>query len=198
MQREDLALSLRQPTQHDLPALYELHADPRTNAFNPRGPMASMEAAQELLDALIAHWSVHGFGYWMVSLPDAPDDVLGIGGLAEKRIPGRSGLNLYYRFRPEAWGRGLATATARRAIGFACDTLARGDELFARVRPDNLPSIGVLERSGLVHSGHTPDPALGDDPWLLYTLPEPEEDDWLQPPQPAARMLRELFGRRAQ
>jgi RimJ/RimL family protein N-acetyltransferase len=176
MQREDELLVLRPPTQHDLQAVYEIHADPRTHAFNANGPMASAEAARPLLDMLLAHWARHGFGYWIVALLEAPRQPVGLGGVVEKRIAGQPGLNLYYRFRPEAWGRGLACCTARRAVRLARDTLRRGDEVFARVRPDNLPSIRVLERSGLVHSGHTPDPSTaGDDPWLLYTLPQDAE-----------------------
>ncbi|MEW6704966.1 MAG: GNAT family N-acetyltransferase [Pseudomonadota bacterium] len=171
MQREPQPLVLRPPTREDLQAVFEIHSDPRTNRFNPSGPMASMAAAQELLDRIGAHWSQHGFGYWLVALPEAPQRVLGIGGLIEKQVPGYRGLNLYYRFRPEAWGRGLATAVGRRAIGFADVVLGRRQDVFARVRPDNEPSIRVLERLGLEHVGHTADE--GDDlmPSLVYRLP---------------------------
>lgn len=170
MQREDVSLLLRRPAPEDLQALYEIHADPRTNRFNPNGPMASLQAARELLAAMAAHWAQHGFGYWVVALPGAPQRVVGVGGLVEKQVPGFHGLNLYYRFRPEAWGRGLATTLARRAIAFADAVLGRRQEVFARVRPDNQPSIRVLERAGFLRTGRTPDVGDGLPPSLLYTL----------------------------
>lgn len=171
MQREDDPLVLRPPVQADLQAVFEIHGDPRTNRFNPHGPMASLQAAQELLDRLSAHWARHGFGYWMVALREAPARVVGVGGLIEKEVPGCKGLNLYYRFRPEAWGRGLASAMGRRAIGFADTVLGRRQEVFARVLPDNQPSIRVLERLGMAHVGYTHDEAEGLPPMLLYRLP---------------------------
>jgi RimJ/RimL family protein N-acetyltransferase len=163
MQREAPDLLLRAPGPQDLQALYEIHADPLTHRFNPHGPMASPQAAQELLDAMTAHWTQHRFGYWVVALSAAPQRVVGVGGLVEKRVPGLQGLNLYYRFRPEAWGRGLATALAQRAIAFADTVLGRRQEVFARVRPDNRPSIRVLERAGFAFTGRMQDV-------LLYTL----------------------------
>jgi len=170
MQREDDLLVLRPPVQADLQALFEIHGDPRTNRFNPHGPMQSLQAAQALLDRLGAHWAEHGFGYWMVALRAAPERALGIGGLIEKEVPGCQGLNLYYRFRPEAWGRGLASAMGRRAIAFADTVLGRRHDVFARVRPDNQPSIRVLERLGLVQVGLTQDEAPPLPPSLLYRL----------------------------
>ncbi len=172
MQREDDPLVLRQPASADVQALFEIHADPRTNRFNPGGPMQSVQAARQLLDTVCTHWSEHGFGYWVVALREAPAEVIGIGGLTEKSVPGFDGLNLYYRFRPEAWGRGLATRMAEQAIGFADVALKRRREVFARVRPDNLPSIRVLQRAGLVCVGRTqdvPEPLM---PSLLYRLPD--------------------------
>jgi RimJ/RimL family protein N-acetyltransferase len=84
-------------------------------------------------------------------------------------VPGFLGLNLYYRFRPEAWGRGLATALAQRAVAFAGVVLGRREDVFARVRPDNRPSIRVLERAGFVCTGRTQDVDDALPPSLLYT-----------------------------
>lgn len=170
MQRDPPKLLLRAPAASDLQALYELHADPAANRFNPAGPMRSLDAAAELLDVLVAHWRQHGFGYWMAADAGRPDHVLGIGGLVEKSVPGRRGLNLYYRLRPEAWGRGLATALALRAITLATDTLHRRHEVFARVRPDNAPSMRVLERAGLVCIGEVQDVDAALPPSRLYVV----------------------------
>jgi hypothetical protein len=47
-----------------------------------------------------------------------PDDLMiGVGGIMTKTIPDEPRLNLYFRFRPEAWGRAYATEMARVATG---------------------------------------------------------------------------------
>jgi RimJ/RimL family protein N-acetyltransferase len=176
MQREHIrdpgaSLLLRAPTEGDLAAIYQIHADPMTNQHNPSGPMRSEAAAAELLQGIREHWACRGFGYWMVCEREAPDRVIGIGGLMDRQLPGVQGLNLYYRFRPEAWGRGLATGLALQALALAAG-LQRRHEVYARVRPGNLPSIRVLERVGMVRTGSLQDvePALPAS--LLYTMPQ--------------------------
>jgi len=136
---ERLVLRRLRPT--DLDAVFAIHADPRTNAFNPRGPDRTLDDARERLAGWIAHWDEHGFGYWAIERRDQPG-VIGVGG-----VQLRDGvLNLYYRFAVEAWGHGFATEMAEAARGFARQD---GRRLVALIRPDNAPSIKVAERIGL-------------------------------------------------
>jgi RimJ/RimL family protein N-acetyltransferase len=58
-----------------------------------------------------------------------------------------------WHFHPDAWGRGLATESARGAIkhGFAAGL----GEIYAVVRPDNHPSLAVCRRLGMRSLGLT-------------------------------------------
>ena len=58
-----------------------------------------------------------------------------------------------WHFHPDAWGRGLATESAKAAIrhGF---TAGLG-EIYAVVRPDNHPSLAVCRRLGMRSLGLT-------------------------------------------
>ncbi|GGM35487.1 GNAT family acetyltransferase [Longimycelium tulufanense] len=136
-------LLLRRPTADDLDAALEIHADPETNVHNPLGP-ANPERMARDLRTWRRHWAQHGFGYWAIS--EAGDrKVIGFGGLRHHVHDGRPALNLYYRFRPSAWGRGYATEMARAALGWA--TRAQPGRLVViMTTPDNGPSNRMAHR----------------------------------------------------
>lgn len=159
-------LLLRPPRPDDLDAVFEIHGDPSTNRFNPAGPLRSGEEGRRRLSSWIEHWEEHGFGYWAVAEKARPERVIGFGGIVFKEIAGERLTNLYFRFRPEAWGKGYAGEMAGAARSLAFETLGLS-EIAATVRPSNAPSIRVLERLGMVHSGEI------EDEWgrsLVYVL----------------------------
>lgn len=141
-------LLLKMPAYKDETAVFEIHGDPETNRFNPSGPHPNLQRSRQQLEHWIAHWKVHDFGYWSVSLVEKPDYIIGFGGIIEKNIDGEDRLNLYYRFRPEVWGNGYASEMAQQVIDFGFQTLNR-NEIVATVRETNRPSIRVMERLGM-------------------------------------------------
>ncbi|WP_284442262.1 GNAT family N-acetyltransferase [Elizabethkingia anophelis] len=77
-----------------------------------------------------------------------PEYVIGFGGLNYKRYANHLKLNLGYRFDKDFWGKGYATELALMAIEFGFNKLGK-NEIYALVRPSNISSIRVLEKSGL-------------------------------------------------
>lgn len=108
---------MRRPTADDLDDVFRIHGDPRTNRFNPAGPDADTDASRARLAGWLAHWAEHGFGYWAVESDDGA--VIGFCGVRLETWLGRPVLNLYYRFAPEVWGRGVASAVAAHAVAEA-------------------------------------------------------------------------------
>jgi RimJ/RimL family protein N-acetyltransferase len=109
----------------------------------------------------------------------APEHVIGVAGLkvAAIKMPGDAAfraLNLYYRFRPTAWGRGYAAEAVGAALGHA-RTLRADLPVCALIRADNEPSRRLAARLGLRESGKVD--AAGRRVHLLgdaSVLPEPQ------------------------
>ncbi|RQO62411.1 N-acetyltransferase [Paucibacter sp. KBW04] len=161
-------LLLRQPAAADLAAIFEIHADPITNRFNPGGPMRSTQEAEALLQGWLAHWQAQGFGYWAIASREQPEQLLGFGGIMAKPSLGPTGLNLYFRFRPQAWGQGYASEMALAALALAFEQLY-APAVLAVVRPANMPSRKTLERIGMRLKGSLAD-VPGQPPSLLYEM----------------------------
>jgi ribosomal-protein-alanine N-acetyltransferase len=82
-------------------------------------------------------------------------------------------LNLFYRFDPAAWGRGLATEAVSAVIEWV--TCIRPDQrLVARIRPENTPSARVAAKTGLVRAADL-DTDGEDGPDHIWILP-PDQD----------------------
>ncbi|MGD8426792.1 MAG: GNAT family N-acetyltransferase [Balneolaceae bacterium] len=145
-------LVLRPPTYEDLEALFEIHGDPETNKFNPSGPQRNIEESRVMLNRWLKHWETYGFGYWVVATKKHPQKIIGCGGLFFKDFSGTQRANLYFRFRPSAWGRGYATEMANKAKKYAYEDLNLS-HIAATVRPTNKPSIKLLERLGMIRRG---------------------------------------------
>ncbi|MGN9837998.1 GNAT family N-acetyltransferase [Nonomuraea sp. H19] len=131
-------------TVHDLASVHEIHSDPRTNVYNPAGPTLGLESSRAMLDLWLADWDERGLGYW-AARPLGEPQVLGFGGLRHSVLDGNEVLNLYYRFRPSAWGQGYALELAEAAL-----RLGKGlGTIVAVIRDVNVPSRRVAERVGM-------------------------------------------------
>lgn len=139
-------LLLTVPSTRDADAYFAIHGDPATNRHNPAGPMVDPKAALAVLEVWNRHWREEGFGYWTVRDP-ATGRVLGFGGI-RPALRDEDFINLYYRFRPEAWGHGYATEVGRAALALAAK-VSPGTQVAALIRPRNEPSIRVAERLGM-------------------------------------------------
>ncbi|MBV8471167.1 MAG: GNAT family N-acetyltransferase [Burkholderiaceae bacterium] len=159
---------LRAPRAEDLDALYALHADPVAARFDVGGPMQSLDEARALLAECLAHWDAHQFGYWVIALREQPDEVIGFGGVRYRVLDGVQVLSLYFRFMPQAWGRGYASEMALAAMEMAFGSL-HAPSVLALVRSSNMPSRKTLERLGLHLKGSLTD-CPGQQPSLLFEM----------------------------
>lgn len=157
-------LSLRAPRDADLDLLVQLHNDPAVTRFcacmTPQGRLATEEQFQSWL----AHWKREGFGHWAITTHDKPEQPIGFGGLMRRSVGGQSGLYLYYRIAPQAWGRGYAAEMLLQALSLAFDQLHEST-VYAAVLPANMPTRKTLEQIGLRLQG-----SLADTPGRAASL----------------------------
>ncbi|RIW28919.1 N-acetyltransferase [Bacillus salacetis] len=156
-------LLLLRPKMDDAEEVFRIESDPKTNLFRPAGPMKDIKEAQENLRTWQLDWDTHGFGYWLVSLPETKK-IIGIGGLRPNRWDEKEVLNLYYRFSPKAWGKGYASELARYAVEMGRTHLP-DIPVAAQIREANIPSIQVAEKCGLERQ-----PEWDTDEHLVYAL----------------------------
>jgi RimJ/RimL family protein N-acetyltransferase len=136
---------LSRVTADDLPAVHELHSDPLTSAYNLSGPSPDLESSRAMLDLWLADWAERGLGYWTARLIGRPE-VIGFGGLRRAVVDGDEVFNLYYRFRPSAWGHGYALELAEAAVRLGKEL---GGPVVAVIRDTNARSHRVAERAGM-------------------------------------------------
>ena len=153
MQQSD-RLILDRPQKDDFIRFYEIHSDPKTNLFNPSGPM-KMEKAKAAFTEIMEHWNDHGFGTWAIK-EKGPATIIGFGGLSYRMYGEELKLNLGYRFDKDFWGKGYATELSEYAIHFGFTDL-QVEQIFAVVRPKHEVSIKVLEKCNMQLSGQLND-----------------------------------------
>lgn len=161
-------LTMRPVSEFDVADLFRIYGDPATNTFNPAGPYPDIAHAQTVLCRWIAHRKAQAFGNWAISLNEAPERVIGFGGLSVSTYAGITLNNPGYRFATEAWGKGLATEFSRFAVGYGFAELSL-NTISAVVRGNHLASQKVLSKAGLKYVREINDVANAP-PSLLFSL----------------------------
>lgn len=168
---------LDRPSADDVEQLFAIDSDPRVWTHLPSGRMTTISEAEDVLARYRRQWELDGIGFWMVRRAPG-DQVLGYCGIClrgvpeagagpgvsaagagpgapaaavDRRVPGAF-WNLGYRFRPEAQGKGLATAVSRDAIE-AATAIDADLPVVAYLLEDNIASAIVARKLGfeLVH-----------------------------------------------
>jgi RimJ/RimL family protein N-acetyltransferase len=149
-------LTLRGHRLDDFADCVKLWSDPGVIRYIAARPFTEEEIWTRLLK-YVGHWSLMGFGYWMVR-ETATDRFIGEVGFAEHRrdmTPSVVGApEIGWVLMPTAHGQGFATEAVRAAVEW-------GDGRFGRTRtvclihPDNRPSLRVAEKVGYREYGRT-------------------------------------------
>ncbi|PWV99148.1 RimJ/RimL family protein N-acetyltransferase [Hoeflea marina] len=114
--------------------------------------------ADSKLDEMNARTRSNGFGWAIAELRDTgePVGLVGLGKLRIEEITG-PGVEIGWRYVPEAWGRGLATEAALalrdhgfRPSGTGPESGLGLERLLAMAVPDNHASLGVMRRIGML------------------------------------------------
>ncbi len=137
-------LHLRRLTQAHLPDLVELDSDPEVMRYISTGAPNSRERyEQELLPRMLC-WDAHPYGFLAAYEQDA---FVGWFHLRPS-VADESVLELGYRLRRTAWGRGLACEGARALLAHAFERLEH-PAVDACALAENVASIRVMTKCGM-------------------------------------------------
>ncbi len=142
-------IALRRFCDTDAESMIAVLGDAEVMRFGD-GPQ-SREWIQGWIEQTIKHYDLWGFGVWAIVTrePDAPIGYCGLSRFED--INGRSEVELGYRLAKEHWGNGLATEAATAVRDLAFDELGL-ERLVSLIDPDNLRSIRVAEKLGMIHT----------------------------------------------
>jgi RimJ/RimL family protein N-acetyltransferase len=130
--------------------LHELDSDPRVMRYIGSGQVRTGEDVDETMRRLPRAYRLYpGLGTWRATRRDNGDFV---GWFALKYVPGTVEVEVGYRLRHAAWGRGFATEGARELVRYGFDELGLF-RIIGITHPDNVASQRVLLKVGLVDAG---------------------------------------------
>jgi RimJ/RimL family protein N-acetyltransferase len=153
-------LVLRRFTEADVESLVELDADPAVMQYITGGRTTPRDEIEtEIIPAFLGYYERYaGYGFW-AAVEKATGDFLGWFHFRPQKEDRPGEVELGYRLRRSAWGKGYATEGSRALVekGFAELGVER---VYATTMVVNVASRRVMEKSGLryVRTFHQPWP----------------------------------------
>jgi len=142
-------LVLREWLDADREPFAAMNADPAVMEHFPA--LMSRTDSDALVDRIEAHFDEHGYGLWAVEVGET-GEFIGFTGLAIPRFEAHftPAVEVGWRLRRPAWGRGLASEAARRVLAFWFQDLQR-PEVVSFTALGNARSRAVMTRIGMTH-----------------------------------------------
>lgn len=171
-------LTLRRWRDGDREPFAALNADPRVMEHFPS--TLTRQESDTLVDRIERHFEERGFGLWAVE-HSSSGRFLGFTGLSVPRFRAAWMENrptpvveVGWRFRRDAWGRGYATEAAREALRVAFEEL-RLPEVVSFTAVGNTRSRAVMQRLGMTELATYDHPLPDGDPLpsVVYVLTGP-------------------------
>lgn len=145
-----LRLALHEITRHHVNELHELDSDPRVMRYIGDGRTSTRQQIDAAMRRVPRVYSLYpGLGTWRATRRDNGEF---IGWFALKYIPRTAEVEVGYRLRYGAWGRGFATEGARELVRYGFDDLGL-HRIVGVTHPANAASQRVLTKIGLADVG---------------------------------------------
>jgi RimJ/RimL family protein N-acetyltransferase len=151
---------LRRMTPDDALGMFELNGDPEVLKYTFDPPFESLEAARAFLEDYQHVYDREGFARF-AAIDTASGAFLGWCGL--RRQPDGE-IDIGYRYKRAAWGRGYATEAARATLDWGLGVVPR---IIGRAHVDNAASIRVFQKIGMHFEAND---TFADRPAVRYAI----------------------------
>lgn len=157
-------LGFRKWKPSDLEDFVKLNADPEVMEHFPK-TLTKIES-ELLMEKINAHWVEYGFTYYAVEIL-ASGEWIGMLGLAYQKYSTdyTPAIDIGWRLKKSAWGKGYATEGAKNCLTHAFDDLGI-HQLISVCPTTNLRSERVMQKIGMIKMGEFNHPKLGHHPRL--------------------------------
>ena len=135
-------LRFREMSLDDLDFLAELVADPEVMKYWPK--CYSRDEAANWIQRQLHRYEKDAAGYWL-ALDKVSGRPVGQAGLLSMQVDGADEIGLGYMMHRPFWRMGYATEAAQASRDYGFSKLGK-KRIVALVRPENLPSLGVVEK----------------------------------------------------
>lgn len=152
-----LGLLLRPFASEDFSAVHAFASDPRVTRYTDWGPNDEASTRTFLRDACEPRTLADDDFTFAVTRQEGGEVIGSAAVWVESRSHGRAEFG--YAIAAAEWRRGYGTEVARLVVDFAFDRL-KMFRVAATCHPDNVGSIAVLEKAGLVREGRMRDHML--------------------------------------
>lgn len=140
-------LYLRRFTESDadVSLVYALNSDAEVLKYLHEPTLKDASHARQMLRNTILPQYEHNLGRWAIHLKQG-DEFIGWCGL--KHRPELKEIDLGYRLKKAAWGKGYATESAAACLDYGFKKLQLY-RITGRAHVDNLPSLAILQKIGM-------------------------------------------------
>jgi RimJ/RimL family protein N-acetyltransferase len=142
---ETQRLLLREFLPDDIDALAAVLSDSETMRYYPA--VLDRAGVAAWIERNRRRYADAGHGLWAMVLKSS-GEVVGDCGLTRQTVDGAGEIEIGYHVRRDLWGRGYAPEAALACQGYGFGRLGT-DRLISLIRPENLPSRRVAEKTGL-------------------------------------------------
>lgn len=144
---ETSRLILRYFTPDDINALFLILSDPEVMRYSIGGVKTRSQTA-DFLDVILYFYQKHHFSLYALIIKETKQ-LIGFSGLLPWTFEEKKEIEISYRLARQFWHQGLATEAAIAVKNYAWQTL-KIKQLFCLIEPENIRSIRVAEKLGMV------------------------------------------------
>ncbi|MBG9587608.1 GNAT family N-acetyltransferase [Cytobacillus firmus] len=147
-------LILRKVRIEDVPDIYEYTSDRLISKYTPWDYHNNINFTMKFVDNLIENYKNDTESDWVIELKEEKK-VIGLCGFVrwDKK---HHRIEIAYSLSRTYWHKGFATEAIKSLIGFGFEQM-NINRLEAKVHPQNIASIRVLEKIGFIFEGHLRD-----------------------------------------